>query len=161
MLPLRIDRNGSARHARVPRELLWAGRYTETVTHPAEVRRILRILWLFAILVVMVMSLVPANSLPMRELSLLHVNDKVEHCLAYAVLAFLPAIHEQRRFIIAAALGAVVLGIALEYGQLLTGWRDFEYGDMVADAVGVCLGVAAAVPLRGTEVARSLLFEKS
>lgn len=131
------------------------------MTHPAEVRRILRILWLFAILVVTVMSLVPANSLAMRTLSLLHVNDKVEHCLAYAVLAFLPAIHEHRKFIIGAALGAVALGIALEYGQLLTGWRDFEYGDMVADAVGVCLGVAAAVPLRATEVARSVLFEKS
>ena len=131
------------------------------MTHPAEVRRILRILWLIAILVVTVMSLLPASSLPLRELDLLHVNDKVEHCLAYIVLAFLPAIHEQRRFIIAAALGAVALGVALEYGQLLTGWRDFEYGDMIADAVGVCLGVAAAVPLRATEVARSVLFGKS
>lgn len=131
------------------------------MTHPAEVRRILRILWILAILVVMVMSLLPSYSLPMRALDLLHVNDKLEHCLAYAVLAFLPAIHEQRRFIFSAALGAVALGIALEYGQLLTGWRDFEYGDMVADAVGVCLGVAAAVPLRATEVARSVLFRNS
>jgi VanZ family protein len=131
------------------------------VTHPAEVRRILRILWLFAILVVAVMSLLPGNSLPMRALDRLHVNDKLEHCLAYTVLAFLPAIHEHRRFIIAAALGAVALGIALEYGQLLTGWRDFEYGDMVADAVGVCVGLAAAVPLRATETAQSVLFGKS
>src|SRR6516225_7188640 len=70
-------------------------------------------------------------------------------------LAFLPAIHEQRRFIIAAAIGAVLLGIGLEFGQLLTGWRDFEVGDMIADAVGVCSGVAAGIPIRSSGMIRS------
>ena len=41
----------------------------------------------------------------------------------------------------------VALGIALEFAQLHVG-RDFEIGDMVADAVGVSVGLAAGIPLR-------------
>ena len=133
------------------------GRYTEVVAHPKQTRKLLRTLWYLAIFTVVVASLLPNSSLPLRILGRLHLSDKVEHCVAYVVLAFLPAIHEGRRFIIVAALGAVGLGVALEFGQILTG-RDFEYRDMVADTVGVCLGLAAGIPLRSTEVARSVLF---
>jgi VanZ family protein len=91
----------------------------------------------------------------MRALAELHVSDKLEHVGAYALLAFLPAIHERRRFIIAAAIGAVLLGIGLEFGQRLTGWRDFEVGDMIADAVGVCSGVAVGIPIRSAGIVRS------
>ena len=44
--------------------------------------------------------------------------------------------------------GAVALGVALEYVQRFTGWRDFEYGDMIASAAGVLGGVAAGMILR-------------
>jgi VanZ family protein len=91
----------------------------------------------------------------MRALAELHLSDKLEHVGAYAVLAFLPAIHERRRFIIAAAIGTVLLGIGLEFGQLFTGWRDFEVGDMVADAGGVCFGVVASIPIRSSGMIRS------
>jgi VanZ family protein len=91
----------------------------------------------------------------MRALAELHISDKLEHVGAYALLAFLPAIHERRRFIVAAAIGTVLLGIALEFGQLFTGWRHFEGGDMVADAVGVCFGVAAGIPIRSSGMIRS------
>ena len=120
-----------------------------------QAMRLLRTLWLAAIVIVVVGSLLPSNSAPMRALDELHVSDKLEHVGAYALLAFLPAIHEQRRFIIAAAIGAVLLGIGLEFGQLLTGWRDFEVGDMIADAVGVCSGVGAGIPIRSAGIVRS------
>jgi VanZ family protein len=105
---------------------------------------------------VIVASLLPANSLPMRALDSLKISDKIEHAAAYAFLAFLPAIHERRGFIIAAAIGAAVLGVALEYGQLYSGWRDFEVGDMVADALGVCFGLAVGIPMRSTALMRSV-----
>jgi VanZ family protein len=70
---------------------------------------------------------------------------------AYAILAFLPAIHERKGFVVAAAVGAVALGVALEYGQLFSGWRDFEVGDMIADAVGVAVGLAVGVQMRSPE----------
>ncbi|MBV8846268.1 MAG: VanZ family protein [Bryobacterales bacterium] len=90
----------------------------------------------------------------MRALAELHVNDKLEHAGAYAVLAFLPAIHERRKFIMGAAIGTVLLGVGLEFGQLFTGWRDFEVGDMIADAVGVCFGLAFAIPIRSLGMIR-------
>jgi VanZ family protein len=120
-------------------------------------KRILRVIWFVAIVVVIVGSLLPGNSAPMRLLDRLHIPDKVEHFLAYAVLTFLPTIHERRRFIITAALGAVALGIGLEYAQLYSGWRDFEIGDMVADGVGVLAGAAAGIPMRSIEVVRALV----
>jgi VanZ family protein len=93
-------------------------------------------------LTVIVGSVLPSDSGAMKALDKLEISDKIEHVGAYFVLAFLPAIHERRRFVIAAAIGAVALGIALEYVQLYSGWRDFEVADMVADAAGVCLGAA-------------------
>jgi VanZ family protein len=66
----------------------------------------------------------------------------------YAVLAFLPAIHERRRVVIGIAIGAILLGVGLEFLQLMTGWRDFEVADMFADAIGVCLGLALGAAVR-------------
>jgi VanZ family protein len=115
------------------------------VSHAAIVKRVLRVLWLLAILTVIVGSVLPSDSNPMRALGSLHINDKIEHAGAYMVLALLPGLHERRKFVIAAAVGAVALGVALEYAQLYSGWRDFEVADMVADAIGVCLGMAAGI----------------
>jgi VanZ family protein len=122
------------------------------VNHPKQAKIILRTIWSIAILIVIIGSLLPGDSLPIKALDRLHISDKIEHFAAYAVLAFLPTIHERWRFVIAAAIGAVVLGVVLEFGQLYSGWRDFELGDMVADAVGVCFGLAIGVPIRSTEI---------
>jgi VanZ family protein len=122
-----------------------------------EAKKLIRILWLTAILVVIVGSLLPGNSAPMRLLDRLHISDKFEHFLAYAVLTFLPTIHERRQLVIAAAIGALALGVGLEYAQLYSGWRDFEFRDMLADAVGVCTGAAAGIPMRSVELVRPLV----
>jgi len=106
---------------------------------------------------VIVASLLPSESAPIRALELLDLSDKVEHTVAYAALALLPAIHERRKFVIGAAAAAVVLGIVLEYGQLYTGWRDFEVADMVADTIGVCVGLAFGLLLRNAKLTRSVL----
>lgn len=104
---------------------------------------------MLAVVLVIVGSLLPGNSIPMRELARLHINDKVQHFGAYAALAFLPAIHEKRKLLILAALGLVALGVLLEFGQMLSAGRFFEIGDMVADTAGVCVGAAFGLPLRG------------
>jgi VanZ family protein len=129
----------------------------EKVTRPVQIRRVLRALWVLGILVVIVGSLIPSTSLPMRALDSLHINDKLEHLAAYAALAFLPTIHERRPFIAWVAVGLAALGVALEFGQLATGWRDFEVGDMVADAVGVCFGVALGSAVRRIRMVRAVL----
>jgi VanZ family protein len=78
----------------------------------------------------------------------LALSDKFEHMAMYAAMAVLPAICEPRRVVLALAMVSVGLGVALEYVQWFTGWRDFEYGDMVASAIGVGVGLGAGVLLR-------------
>ena len=109
--------------------------------------KVLRAAWVLAILAVIVGSLLPSDSAPIRTLDELPFSDKFDHMAMYAVLAFLPALHEDRKAVWWIALGAVGLGIALEFVQLYVG-RDFEIGDMIADAAGATLGLVVGLPLR-------------
>ena len=74
-------------------------------------------------------------------------GDKLEHLAAYGTLMLWFAQLSDRtrwRGTVALVLGA--LGIGLEFAQLASGYRDFSYGDMVADALGVALGWLLAPP---------------
>jgi hypothetical protein len=67
--------------------------------------------------------------------------DKFEHLLAYGVLMgwftqLTPRINRQRWW----ALGFCLMGIVLEVLQGMSGYRMFDYGDMLANALGVGLG---------------------
>lgn len=118
-------------------------------------KRAARGAWLVAILVVVVGSLLPAASLPMRMLDYLQLSDKIQHFGAYAVLAFLPAVHERWKFIVVAGFGLMAMGYGLEVGQLYSPGRSYDLADFAADALGVCCGVILAIPLR--DAVRSLL----
>lgn len=110
-------------------------------------KKALRAAWLLAIIAVIVGSLLPADSAPIRTLDQLPFSDKFDHMGMYAVLALLPALHEESKTVWGMAIGAVGLGIALEFVQLYVG-RDFEIGDMIADAVGAAAGLAIGFALR-------------
>src|SRR5689334_8886991 len=116
----------------------------------AQTKRLLRTLWILSALSVVIGSLLPGDSLPIKALERLAISDKIEHFGAYAALAFLPAIHERRRIVMAAALGAVAMGIGLEFGQLYSNARSFELADMIADALGVCFGLGIGIPARSS-----------
>jgi VanZ family protein len=120
-----------------------------SIARQESLQRLLRIAWIAGIIVVIVGTLLPGDSLPIRELATLDINDKLQHFSAYAALALLPAIHERRRFVVVTALALVAMGVLLEFGQLLSVGRDFEIGDMVADTLGVCAGVGCGCALRG------------
>ena len=68
-------------------------------------------------------------------------SDKLEHGFAYASLSlwfcqlFLQA---RSRIVVVAAL--VALGVLLEILQGMSGYRYFEYADMLANSVGVLAG---------------------
>ena len=97
-------------------------------------KRAARGAWLVAILGVVVGSLLPAASLPMRVLNHLQISDKIQHFGAYAVLAFLPAVHERWRFIMVAGFGLMAMGYGLEVGQLYSPGRSYDLADFAADA---------------------------
>jgi VanZ family protein len=81
------------------------------------------------------LSLIPVDQLP----SELHVWDKAQHAMGFAVLAFLgllsyPGHTRQLMF------GLMLLGVGIECTQELSGWRQGDWADWVADCVGMVIG---------------------
>jgi hypothetical protein len=58
--------------------------------------------------------------------------------------------------VVGAAAGALALGVGLEFAQLLSGWRNFEIGVMIADGAGVCLGLALGAVIRSSLLVREV-----
>ena len=107
---------------------------------------LLRRFWIavgwFGVALLIYLSLTPQPpEIPVEQ------GDKIGHILAYATLTYWWAqllVTTRRRCWLAAAL--LALGVAIEYVQGWTGWRSFDYYDMLADAVGIALGWAIAWP---------------
>lgn len=96
--------------------------------------------WLLVTAVILLSLIKIPVSLPHAQ------ADKSGHVLAYAVLMFWFAqLYVTGGARIRAALALLLLGCGLEVVQHTVG-RDFEYADMLADAVGVLLGWVAAPP---------------
>ena len=75
-------------------------------------------------------------------------SDKVGHLLAYGSLMFwFSQLYLARRTRLAYAAGFAAMGVALEFIQGWTGYRDFEVYDMLANATGVAVGWAATLIL--------------
>lgn len=103
-------------------------------------------LWLAGVTVLVVVCLVPSPDLPD-----LKVSDKLEHALAFALLAGSAVqLFERWRALVAVAFGLLALGIGIEFAQaLFTTTRAMEAADVAADAVGIVAGLATALtPLR-------------
>ena len=70
-------------------------------------------------------------------------GDKLGHFAAYATLMFwFCQLYASFGTRFAYAVGFVAMGIALEFIQGATGYRTFEWLDMLANAIGVALGWA-------------------
>lgn len=82
--------------------------------------------------------------LPVPEIVLRDFNDLVLHCLAYGLLMwwFIQAYTSKKRYGMMA--GFIGWGVVLEIMQGMTSYRTFEMVDMVANSVGVLLGLGLA-----------------
>lgn len=98
-------------------------------------------LWWLAVLVVIVFSLTPPPPIELPR-----NGDKVEHLLAYAVLAAAAVqVFRRGRPLWIAGIGLVMMGIALEFAQgALTTTRMADPFDALANALGVALGLSTA-----------------
>jgi len=68
--------------------------------------------------------------------------DKGNHVLAFGVLTLLGHLgFPERRALVAG--GLLLYGIAIEVLQSLTAYRVSEYGDLLADLLGIALGALA------------------
>lgn len=75
-------------------------------------------------------------------------SDKVGHFLSYGgVMFWFCILYRSARTRLVYAIAFIAMGIAIEFAQRWTGYRSFEVYDMVADALGVVLGWAAALAL--------------
>lgn len=91
--------------------------------------------------VIAVLSLLPANRLP-------NVNmwDKLEHMLAYVLLAFWFGSVIFRRDFPGLVIALLVFGALIELAQGVMGLgRQADWRDLMANAVGAVLGVALAL----------------
>ena len=98
-------------------------------------RRIWLLLGWGMVAAVTVLSLIPV------EVDLGEGRDKLAHFAAYGSLAFWFAIMVRGRGRqLGVAIGFAGMGVVLEFLQGMTGYRDFEVEDMVANAIGAALG---------------------
>lgn len=99
-------------------------------------------LWIATIVALIVVCLVPLDSLP----PLPDNSDKVEHLLGYFLLAAAAVQLFGSRFALSlAAVGLIALGIGVELAQGYTAYRSSDPADAVANALGVLLGMATAL----------------
>ena len=100
-------------------------------------------LWWLAVLLVVALSLVPTP----QGLDLPRNTDKVQHLLAYGVLAAAAVqVFRPGRVLLLVAVGLCALGVMLEFAQgAMTAYRQADPADALANATGVLLGMATAL----------------
>ena len=98
---------------------------------------VVRTLWICSIILVIFLSLLPKLELPLE----FRESDKVELFLAYLWLGVLPFFAFSPPVALRRALFMVPLGISLEFAQIMVPGRFFSFGDMLANAAGVALGI--------------------
>lgn len=96
----------------------------------------LQLIWVSSLILVTVLSLLPGKPHP----QLFWNVDKLQHAAAYAWLAFLPTLSQDRRRLLPILAGLVLWGIALELFQSFVPFRDSSFADAAANATGVVLG---------------------
>ena len=101
-------------------------------------------LWLLATVVVCLVPL-PPSPIPIEG------SDKLEHALGWMLITLWYAqLTRSPKALLARACGFVALGAAIELAQSLTTWRSADLADLLANLVGVILGVAIGLsPIGG------------
>ena len=93
-----------------------------------------RFIFFPAVIAVLVLSLLPSSSLP----SMGGLSDKVQHAFAYLMLGVLGLVAWPRRAG-TVLLALLAFGAVVEVLQGLSGSRSAEWGDLLADAIGLAV----------------------
>ncbi|MGB4583516.1 MAG: VanZ family protein [Rhodoferax sp.] len=86
------------------------------------------------VLITLWLSLIPADQVP----SAFHFRDKAQHALGFTGLALLGLMAYPGRIRLL-MLGLALLGACIEVAQWMTGWRQGDWQDWVADCVGLVM----------------------
>ena len=82
-------------------------------------------------LIISLLSLVDSGE------SAMQLNDKLIHFSIYAILTYITLIASRKTNIFVLLAIILSLGICLEFAQSITGLRNFEYMDIIANSLGV------------------------
>jgi VanZ family protein len=97
----------------------------------------------------LVMGVIVGSLLPGPSLPNVSMNDKFEHAGAYCLLmVWFAGLYPRRLYWLVASV-LLGLGIGLDLLQGLTETRSLEFLDIVADFVGIVIGLALSVSLLG------------
>lgn len=100
--------------------------------------RFVKIVWILSIAFVAYLSLTPRSNFPFNFRDM----DKAYHFLAYLWLAIVPFLGFQSvKIALVGALLMLPFGIALEYAQGYVLGLYFDVADMIANGLGVVLGM--------------------
>ncbi len=118
----------------------------------------MQFVWIASIAFVAYLSLNPRVEFPLDYF----INiDKAYHSLAYLWLAAVPFFGFQRfKVALAGACLMLPMGIALEYAQGFVPGRLFSISDMIANAIGVILGVTLGRYLKSRFILNSRRVER-
>ena len=90
------------------------------------------VFWL-ALCLVTILSLLPADQLPSIAFD---VWDKAQHTLGFLLLGTL-GLWSYPQVSLRVVLGLLIYGAAIELAQAATGWRQGDWLDWIANALGV------------------------
>jgi VanZ family protein len=119
--------------------------------------KIVASLWAGLLLFVAIAELLPGDSVPMTAVS--NINDKVLHVSTYAVVAFLPAFGLRISTAVSCVIATELVGIGLDLAQGFVRQRSYDPYDIVANTVGVIIGIVVAVAGR-SRVVRTGYFSR-
>lgn len=107
--------------------------------------KIVLLLWIGLLSCTAIGELLPGDSAPLMALSRSHVNDKVLHFTAYAVVALVPAFGLRLSAAVSCIIATELVGIALEFAQLFVHDRSGDPYDVLSNTIGVLAGVILAI----------------
>ena len=96
--------------------------------------------WVFGLgcMVLIILALLPPDHLPAVDLHF-SWGDKALHAAAFTGLCLIGSWAYLNRMY-SLILGLLVLGGGIEIGQYAIGWRHMDFGDCMANAVGIMIG---------------------
>ncbi len=103
------------------------------------------VIWIISISMVVYCSLVPRVELPVDFWQ----ADKLYHFISYGWLSVLPMIgYSGRKFALTSSFTMILLGVLIEMAQWYVPGRTFSVADIIANTLGVFLGIYSGSSLK-------------
>ena len=109
-------------------------------------------LWAGILLGTAIGELLPGDSAAMRAISATEINDKLLHFSAYAAIAFVPIFALRINIALICIIATEIVGIGLDVAQLFVRHRSYDPYDIVANTLGIVVGIMIAVASRSRVV---------